>query len=574
MTLLHRTVSLMAAAAIPCTLAFGQSVAVPLNYNFNGIVHAGEAGLPDDLAGFRSISDRALDFAAGIPNDPLLAEYQLVAAPGALDMVHLGNRNTVAGGIWAFDPTPDGDNIGVQPAWLANVDQSTPQTTVLASPIAIIPDSSIGFLYQISNGGGSFDVTLTFQSGGTHTESLSGPDWFLGAFPGTGGTDIAAPDNNLSLTEGRIDLDGFVGETITEITFSNQSNPNGGYGIVACNFGVQAKTEVVGQGCIREFTSFYEEIPTAAFDLTDTDILATSTGAGYVVLPLPGSGPLPVGGVDPAGGTVLTLPDDGVVPAGTLGLEVGSNGFLAFGSGNSNQWSPTTALMLGNPAQTVYAWTDLQPNNSGVVTYEEDVATGLGRVTFDGVNGWSTTDPHYIQIDFNVITGDWAIRFGVVGFANPEDWLVGYSPAGQSADPGPVDISAAGAIVTQANDIIPLGLESVNRPVLGTSWDLQVTDIPATTVFGLTLWGLSDPGIVDLAFLGLPGCQLRSSAELILGPWTPTGTTYGYSFAVPATPATLSGFELYTQAATFGAPPVNSFGAITSNGIKGTLGSF
>ncbi|MFT5266931.1 MAG: hypothetical protein ACI88C_000353 [Acidimicrobiales bacterium] len=574
MTRLLSSFSLLAAVALPCVSAVAQSVAVPLNYNFNGIVHAGEAGLPDDPIGFRSMSDRALDFSAGIPSDPLLAEYQLVGAPTALDMVHLGNRNLVAGGIWAFDPTPDGDNIGIQPLWLPNVDQSGPQTTVLATPLVVIPDSSIGFLYQITNGGGSFDVTVTFQSGASHIATLSGPDWFLGTFLGTDGTDAATPDNNLSLTEGRIDLSAFVGETITEVSFSNQSNSTGGYGIVACNFGVQATTTVLGQGCIREFTSFYEQMDSASFDLTNMDIMATSAGGSYVVIPLPGTGPLPVGGVDPAGGTVLVLPDDGEVPAGTLGMTVGSNGWMAEGTGNSNAWAPVVAVMLSNPAKTIYAWTDLQPNTSGTVTYEEDVATGQTRVTFDGVNGWGTQDPCFIQIDYNVITGDWVMRFGIVGFANPEDWIVGYSPDGLSADPGPVDISAVPVIVTGTVDIIPLSLASTTRPVLGTSWDLEVVDIPATTVFGLTIWGLSDPGIPDLNFLGLPGCELRANLDIVVGPWLPTGSTYAYSLLVPATPLSLSGFVLFTQAATFGNPAVNSFGAITSNGIKGTLGSF
>ena len=49
-TLLVATI-VAAAAAAPA-----QILPVPLNYNFNGILHAGEAGLPDSLPGFRSIS--------------------------------------------------------------------------------------------------------------------------------------------------------------------------------------------------------------------------------------------------------------------------------------------------------------------------------------------------------------------------------------------------------------------------------------------------------------------------------------------------------------------------------------
>ena len=128
--MMHPLSSVLVATTLCASLA-AQSVPVVLNYNFNGIVHNGEAGLPDDANGFRSISDRALDFGAGVPADPLLQQYQLVTTAGTLDIVHLGNRNTVDGGLRAFDATPDGDDIGIQPNWLAAADQSTPQVSDL-----------------------------------------------------------------------------------------------------------------------------------------------------------------------------------------------------------------------------------------------------------------------------------------------------------------------------------------------------------------------------------------------------------------------------------------------------------
>jgi hypothetical protein len=231
-----RCLPVVLAATAAVTTATAQNIPVPLNYNFNGIVHAGEANLPDDPNGYRSISDRGLDFSAGIPSDPLLNPYQLIGTPGALDIVHLGNRNAVDFGSKAFQAAANGDNIGIQPSWLLNVDQSTPQTTVMASPLPLVPTSSIAFLYQISNGGGSFDVTFTFAGGGSHTATLAGGDWFGGAFPGTGNVDSATPDNNLSIVEGRVNMGAFDGQVVTEFSFSNASNPNAGYAILACNF--------------------------------------------------------------------------------------------------------------------------------------------------------------------------------------------------------------------------------------------------------------------------------------------------------------------------------------------------
>ena len=96
--------------------ALAQKIPVTLTYNFNGIVHANEAGNADDPNGFRSISDRALDFSNGVPNDSLLNNYQIVGQPGVLDIVHLGNRNSVSGNLFVFDNAPDGDDVGIQPA--------------------------------------------------------------------------------------------------------------------------------------------------------------------------------------------------------------------------------------------------------------------------------------------------------------------------------------------------------------------------------------------------------------------------------------------------------------------------
>jgi len=232
----HRSLATSFAALSFAGAAFAQNIPVPLNYNFNGIVHAGEAGLPDDPVGFRSISDRALDFSNGIPNDSLLSGYQLIGTPTSLDIVHLGNRDTVSQSLFVFQGLANGDDVGTQPAWLPVVDQSTPQTTVMQTPLPIDGTTEVAFLYQISNGGGTFDVTFTFASGNTFTAQLGGGDWFGGAYLGTQNVDNGFAGANLSITEGRIDMSSQSGELATEITFSNRSNTDAGYAILACNF--------------------------------------------------------------------------------------------------------------------------------------------------------------------------------------------------------------------------------------------------------------------------------------------------------------------------------------------------
>jgi hypothetical protein len=217
------TLTLCAFIAMP---AFGAEFQLPLAYNFNGMVHPGEAGLPDDPNGFRSISDRALiidgnpgsfaDMAS--PNSGLF--YGIVNTPGTPDIVHIGNRNTVDGGNWAFDPAPDGDTQGIQPAWLPVPEQAS-TTNPISPGIVLDATSQIGLLYNASNGGGTFDVTLNFADTSSVTVTLHAPDWYgpflslpnppgpgvslqqnyPATYSGSSGTDLASADADLLITE-------------------------------------------------------------------------------------------------------------------------------------------------------------------------------------------------------------------------------------------------------------------------------------------------------------------------------------------------------------------------------------
>jgi len=222
---------------------------IPLNYNFNGIVHAGEAGLPDDPNGFRSVSDRALDFQAGRPFDGITSKYYLIDEPGELDLVHLGNRNTVTTGNWAFDATADGDWLGTQPAWLTNVDQSGPQTTVLAAPILLFPGAGATMILQGSDGGGGLEMTLDFVSGGSQTFTAIAGDWFIGPYASVWRDDAQTTLSTLNLTENFFDLSPHVGEAVTQITFKNATNTNGAIAILAMNINTGAPTTPANDDC-------------------------------------------------------------------------------------------------------------------------------------------------------------------------------------------------------------------------------------------------------------------------------------------------------------------------------------
>ena len=156
----------------------------------------------------------------------------------------------------------------------------------------------------------------------------------------------------------------------------------------------------------------------------------------------------------------------------------------------------------------------------------------------------------------------------------PITLVVGFSPGGSSLNPGRTDISAevaAGAIFTDPSDR-SLALNAGNTPTLGSTWVLGVSSIPATGVLGVEVLGIGDPGIDDLAAIGMPFCGLRSSLD-VLTAWIVTSSVHSYGVPIPHD-LQLMGFELFTTTAVFQVPPINPFGAITSRGLKGHVGNY
>ncbi|MGK0204092.1 MAG: hypothetical protein ACI9S9_003172 [Planctomycetota bacterium] len=327
--------------------------------------------------------------------------------------------------------------------------------------------------------------------------------------------------------------------------------------------------------------SFYEVQPAGTNDLQGMKLIGTSNGNGYDVTLVPGAG----FGV-PLGSTNLMLGDDAQTAAGTLGLVVGSNGWMAVGGGNSNGFAPSVSTFLSNPSTGVYSWTDLQPNaaGSGAVYYSEFGTTGTA--TYNGVYGWNTTSPNDIKITYDTSNGDFSIEWGAIGAGNPEDLLVGYADAAGSADPGASDISVAAPFsivppftVTDGDAVIPnLTLVSIGNPVQGAAavaFDVTTDNIPAGAVGHLGMLGLSNPDL-DLTGLGLPGCFLLSSADVldfqIIA--APASSVTWTALNLPAGPVFFNGFQFYLQSAIFGNDQ-NSFlnlGALTSNGLTCTIG--
>ena len=151
------------------------------------------------------------------------------------------------------------------------------------------------------------------------------------------------------------------------------------------------------------------------------------------------------------------------------------------------------------------------------------------------------------------------------------DYLVGFGFAGAS-DPGSTDISAnlaAGlSICTTSVPNLALGVSA--RPIVGTAFDLETVDAPAATLFGMSLLGATgyDPG-VDLGLLGMPGCKLHTSLEEVIL-FVPIAGAGSLTWPVPNTPS-LAGAVVFAQSAAI-VPGINPFGAVTSNGLRLTVG--
>ncbi|HZN37761.1 MAG TPA: hypothetical protein VFD82_03105 [Planctomycetota bacterium] len=85
------------------------------------------------------------------------------------------------------------------------------------------------------------------------------------------------------------------------------------------------------------------------------------------------------------------------------------------------------------------------------------------------------------------------------------------------------------------------------------------------------LRGSAIPAITDLGFFGMPGCGLRSTLDVVRS-WPVAGAMHIAYLAIPNSTSVL-GVDVFTTSAVFQVPPVNAFGAITANGIRGHIGN-
>ena len=326
-----------------------------------------------------------------------------------------------------------------------------------------------------------------------------------------------------------------------------------------------------GSGYYAQTASFYEVMDAASMDLGGTAVIGTSNGSGYDITT--GTSTIaPLG----AGAMNLNLGDDAEVDTatvgGTLGLFVGSNGWVANGPGNSTGFAPSVPTMLSNPATGLYAWTDLQPlsggGTNGDVWYEE--SGSVATITFDNVDGWNSGQGNTIQFTWDTATGDFVIAFGTLSTANPENWLVGFSTAGPSVDAGPTDISAAAPFSLPGADRSALALDS-SAPVLGGIWNLQLDNIDPLSPFAVFAFGDAsiEPGF-DLTPLGGDGCFVYTNGTLGFLTQPVSGGSSSINVLLPNISSIFGAFAS-AQGASFTSQNTLTFA--TSNGVKVTVGN-
>ena len=362
---------------------------------------------------------------------------------------------------------------------------------------------------------------------------------------------------------------------------------------------VLATNTTLGQGCIRGFNSFYQsfaDASAASAALTGNTLFLAPTGTGYQGSWLPGTAAAFF--VPPVAGTPQATGDDGVVnytiATGTLATPQGpqtnvlisGNAIVAWGGlamdyPGTNSYTPTSGGMLNSTLGGVYAWHDYNISEAGSGPILTEESGGVLYITYNGVESYSTptaANPSTLQFQFDLASGVIKIVFLSIDGNTTSTFgsahLVGVTAPGASGDPGSVNLATAAAaqLLTQDPEVLPLALAAATRPLTGTSWNLNVSNVPATAVLGLDVFGLSDPGINDLFFLGAPGCGLRASLD-VTNVWFPAGATHPYSLTIPNSVGLLN-LNLFTTSAVFQLPPVNGLGAITANGIQGVVGNF
>lgn len=351
----------------------------------------------------------------------------------------------------------------------------------------------------------------------------------------------------------------------------NVNGPAGGGGGT-----VIAQAQAYGQGCYRTSRSFYENFTTGTLDLANSAFTLINQGNAYVALPF-GAYVVPTAAATSLGlgddtSTTVTLPGTMPYPGGvTTALEVCSNGFVSAATGNGTGYTPNVGLWLNSLAPRWGGWHDYNPGATGSGAVKSEQVGNILYITWDGVYDFGGSTPNTWQLQFDTASGNVTFAWqGMSGGGNGH--LVGYAAGGTSNDVGSIDISAQlpSSFGTSPADSNPLTLSS-GRPVINTTFALTTTNVPAASAFAFTILSFTQllPA-QELSAFGMPGCYQHVGFDAV-NPALAAGGTATLNVSVPNNPS-LVNVVLTSQSIAF-APGVNLLGALSSNGIRLSIGN-
>jgi hypothetical protein len=350
-----------------------------------------------------------------------------------------------------------------------------------------------------------------------------------------------------------------------------------------------------GNGCYATGGSFYQRFSCSGSMpsvLNGRSLSLLYLGGGYAlsagnvpfIAPTAAAAQLPA--VDEAE-TPISLTNPMIYPGGvTQTMYVNHNGIISVAANTvPSSRFPSIRTLLNVPQTAWFSWHDYDPSEAGSGTIKFEEVGTLAIFTWDDVESRPGTPTAPVvnrcrfQIQFDTATGNvnyvWVTMSNVIGSNTSDEHIIGFSPGGPSPDTGPIDITTFLSALLMVPEILPLQLDASPSPVLGATVDYTTSNETGLNVGVLFLSVASLPGI-DLGIIGAPGCL----AHIDIGPAVGSvisnlgvpGLSMTSQLPIPAS-TPLLGFQLFAQTVWLDAA-ANPFGALTSNGVRTTVGSF
>jgi hypothetical protein len=377
------------------------------------------------------------------------------------------------------------------------------------------------------------------------------------------------------------------------------ANGNGGYSSsVRCGL---AYHESYGEGCLgvghESFYQHFTDAAVAAITLTGSAMVMTPITGGHGVVWLPNAASalylpptaaavaMPVGNdgqVTQALSSPFPLPGTSVTE-----LTVQGNGIIGFGPGPvgpaSQNWLPQPERMMAGTHGGIYCWHAYNADEGGEVWFEE--FPGVSCVTFLDVENFPLmfANPSTFQIQFYRPTGEVIFVFmhidsdnSLVAGSYPQDHIIGYTPPGESVDPGGLEFLTHLPVSTMP-DVKPLRLsaspDAVSSLTVGSTvvyrvdHALELTPVTGLCI-GVVAFSLVKTPPFDLAAIGAPDCAAHVGLfGLTLSFLGPLGA-HDVSLILP--PGLPAGTVMYAQAASLSLG-VNGADMITSNAVESVI---